>query len=1287
MHLKLVLALLLSTSAFCAVEAPAGQGGSARDLLLRTPAGTVTFSPETGAILAVSPSASSGSVWHSGESGLWSARFADNTTLDAARFHATNALYAFSWKPGPERDALTLTYASAALTVSVTARPRPDGIELSAALTPVAQPLLHLDLPGRLRFDPASVTRFVCPLNGNTSVGAAFNRGFFEQQPEERPSGWTATSVGSKGHQSLCGGPPVQRDVNDPAVSLTVTDEGRRWLPPALAARVAATRVVVNRAPTRAQADLVIADSTNGPYLSANRLGGSGGFWRIGSGVREDDGITSLALVGAVIEKLSAAPAAPRTRVGLVRLTNGPERGNWSDVAVADWQARLATIAARSNGRVTLVEIASPQAMLAAAQSPDFLCILNPYGESIPTAGENGMPAVIESIRGYVKAGGNWFEVGGYPFHQALRPHRYLSYSVAYPVAFSDFLHLESRAGTAALYRVQPREVKQPWDSAKDPAAIFIPGSLGCGGDERGGYCDRAFSAYVRPGETWHTPAVRMTLGTPAYEDLARYCAANGLTRPLADKMKPEALARLKNSVLLFLGGPCREKTACLDKLPVPTLVHFSDYLKGGFDKQYPDHLPPNPTFGTPEELKTFFDRAHALGHLVSPYTNPTWWCDHPKGPTFEREGDSALLKTLAGKPIYERYSKNDGWTITLWHPAVQAANREVVRQFTQEYPVDVLFQDQCGARGWSYDTNPASPTPYAYSEGMIAMNDEDSRIVPLGTENGWDRVANYQTLLCGLSWGIVPTEHRPVWVHLFKASYPPETWEIFPLAQAVMHDKAVFLHHDLGQFVTNDQTLSWTLALGYSLSYRATASAVTQDAPREWLAWLDRLQKSVCARHIGTPLRGFAHDRAPLFAAGGDPRREADDGVIRATYGDVKLACNLGDVPRTVSLPTADSRQPTASLLLPPYGFRAEAPGMTAGLTPDGTGYATETAKGKTDLWIFAYPHSAVSVPVPLSGRVKVALEGTATRDERLATPGVLSLALPPRGSVKRTPPPPELAALAPRDWPGVKPAIGVIDLGSGIAPACTSVSPSDWRAAFEASALAKQHGLSVKMLTTYDELAAALAAGPRTYFAIINPYGELFPSAGPGRWRETLDAVHAYVNNGGSWWETAAYSFFRAAYREGNAWKSDHCSSAGTDHLRIPVGSGEVDDPAELLHATEAGKAWLGDALSAKVNQSMSVVNRGTPSTKSVPATVLVAGAASGFIGGYRLDGWGYLWRIGGFSPNPEVTTAVAVAATLHQYTCPPAPLPAAGSRYLYHATLEPEPKTFWERVKSRF
>jgi len=1262
MNLKHVLTFSLLPLSLIATEGP----------VIKTPAGSVAFSPENGAIVSVTSKEASASIWKSGESGLWSARFADNTVLDAASFHATNALCAFSWKTGAEKDSLLFTYASAALTVRVTARPRPDGIELSAEATPAAQPLLRLELPGRLRFDPASVTRFVFPHNGNTGLGAAFNHRFFEEQPEERPSGWTTTASGPKGYQALCGASPIMRDTHDPAVSLTVTAEGRRWIAPSVAARIAKTKAVVNRATARNSADLVVADSENGPYLAANRLGGrDGGLWRIGGGVHEEDADTVLILVSSVIEKLAAAPTAPRVHIGLINLTNGPERGNWCDVLVNDWRTRLAAVAARSRGRVTFVELASPKAMLDAASRPDFLCILNPYGEAIPSPSDNGLPSVLESIRSYVKAGGNWFEVGGYSFFQTLRPHRYLAYQESYPVAFSDFMHFESHAGMAALYRVQPRTVKQPWDAAKNTSEIFVPGSLGCGGDERGGFCEHAFGTYVRPGETWRTPAVRMTLGTPVYEDLARYCAANGLTRPLSDKVKPEALARLKNSVLLFLSGSAGEKTAVLDKLPVPTLIHFSDYLKGGFDKQYPDHLPPNAYFGTADGLKAFYDRAHALGLLVSPYTNPTWWCDHPKGPTFEREGDAPLLKGLDGKPIYERYSKNDGWTITFWHPAVQAANRVTVRQFTQDYPVDVLFQDQCGARGWRYDTNPASPTPFAYSEGMIAMNDEDSRTVPLGTENGWDRVANYQTLLCGLSWGLVPTEHRPPWVHLFKATRPPETWEIFPLAQAVMHDKAIFLHHDLGQFVTNDRVLSWTLGLGYSLSYRATASAIaTQDAPREWLAWLDRLQKSVVARELGAPLRAFKHDREPLFATGGDPRRETDDGTLDATYGDVRLLCNLGDVPRTVN-----------GSPLPAYGFRADAPGVTAGYAPDGTGYVTETAKGKTDLWIYGAPLSTVSVPVPLSGRVTLTLDG-ATSSSLQPAACSLSLALPQRGSTPRIAPP---SALAPRDWPGAKPAIAVLDLGQGVPLALSTVTPAAWRAAFEASPLVKQHGLAVKTLASCDELAAALAAGSSHYFAIVNPYGERFPEAGPGRWGETLDAIRAYVNNGGSWWETGAYSFHRATYREGGAWKTELVANAGLDRLRLPIGSGEVDDPVEPLHATDAGKAWLGEALAAKIAQSASVVNRGTPATAAAPATVLVAGAENNFIGGYRLDGWGYLWRIGGFAPNPEVATSVAVAATLHQYTTPAAPLPPSGTRFLYHATLTPA--SFWQRVSAWF
>jgi len=37
------------------------------------------------------------------------------------------------------------------------------------------------------------------------------------------------------------------------------------------------------------------------------------------------------------------------------------------------------------------------------------------------------------------------------------------------------------------------------------------------------------------------------------------------------------------------------------------------------------------------------------------PYTNPTWWCDHPRGPSFEQAGDAPLQRNLDGKPSYEK--------------------------------------------------------------------------------------------------------------------------------------------------------------------------------------------------------------------------------------------------------------------------------------------------------------------------------------------------------------------------------------------------------------------------------------------------------------------------------------------------------------------------------------------------------------------------------------------------------------------------------------------------------
>lgn len=957
--------------------------------------GSLVLSEENGAILSVTQRGAAQTLWKSDDRcGLWQAVFEDKSLLCAAQFHATNQVYQFSWREAPE-GGLVLTYRAPELTAEITARSCGDGVEWRAAVQPGKCPLLQFDLPGRLRFSPDNVVRFIFPHDGNRSVGTAFNQRFFLRQPADAPARWEDASMGARNYEKLMGGPLEMHDLAAPAVELQVTDAGRSWLSAKTIASLG--RHKVNRATRRAHAQRILVESPNGAYFAASNLGGTGAVWRIGSGVGEEDCELARNLVRDTVSTLIRSNTTARSCIGIIQMVNAREAGSWASVRVTEWAHLFATVAAqfRKQG-IDCVPITTLGELDQALKASRYLAILNPYGECAPVRTKAEMPALLDTIRDYVRAGGNWFEVGGYSFYVAMMPFGYYTYGNFYPPSFADFQHLDAHAGSVSLYRVQPRLAHAPWDAATNAALCFVPGKLQCGADEQGGYCERSFNVYVRSAERMALPCVRMVVGHAAENELARYVRDNGLTRSLSEKVPAEKLETFKKSCLIYLGGPASEKFTFMDRLPVPSLIHFADYLKGGFDKEYPDHLPPHPKHGTEAEFKAVFQKAKALGHLISPYTNPTWWCDHPRGPTFVRCGEAPLLKGLDGKPHYEKYSANDGWTTTLWHPDVQAINREVRRQFTQDYPVDLLFQDQCGARRWLYDTNPASPTYYAYSEGMLAMNDEDSRVVPLGTESGWDRIMNYQTLFAGITWDIVPTEHTPPWVTLFKTRVAPDTWSIFPMAQLMAHDKVIFIHHDLGQFVTNDRVLAWSLGLGYSLSFRCASSALDDPKILDWVRWLDSLQKTLGLHYVGAPLTAFEHDRTPLFLrAGFDVRDRADDGVIRARYGTVQMSVNLGDVPRSVEGRT-----------LAAYGFYATAPDTVAAALQGQAAYTlVKQGPGLYEARVFARDSVPVVLPVAENG-VTFRVSGGAFKEPFLGVSKeqVLTLALPKDGTTTFT-------------------------------------------------------------------------------------------------------------------------------------------------------------------------------------------------------------------------------------------------------------------------------------------
>lgn len=969
--------------------------GLAQALTLESGPARMTVDTDTGAIASISGSGAGGSIFRGGEDGAWRLKFRDGTDLAASAFHTTNAARRVAVRPGADGRSADLVFESADARVAVFVRPSESGFDVSAAVTPGTGTVVGIALPGRLRFAPADVRRFVAPLDPHKGVGVAVNGRFFSPQPPDRPAAWAPAPSPGRGIAMILPAGPRMLDLNAPAIPVRATPEGVRVLGTNLAARFGRTSAKVQRPPAPGQAASVLVDSDAGPLICAHAIG-NGFLWRFTGQLEERDAGLARDAAARIVHA-AAAVTPDRRRIALVSVRNGPENGALASLPVAQWRDTLARAA--KDSKREFVELPTAEAMFDAIRSDGDLLIVNPYGEWLPVPAGDTLTNVVAQIARHVRAGGRWFETGGHPFHAALRPSAFLNCESTYPPVFADFVHLESSAGRAAVYRVQPR-TWAPWAGAKDPSAILIPGHLGFGGDARGGRIDRSFAAFVVPGVTWTSPVVRIAIGSTAEAGLAAYATANGISRPLRAKMKPEVFDRLRRAVLLKIQGGAREILTALPTLPSPSILHSSSYLKGGFDKEYPDHLPPNSGFGTAAEMRELHDTARAAGHLVMPYTNPTWWCDHPRGPTFLAAGEAPLAVGLDGQPFRERYANNDGWTTCFWHPAVRAANRELRRQFLEDQPVDILFQDQVGARGWRWDLNSASPSPHAYAEGLLSQADEDAALAPLGTEDGWDRVVDAESMLCGFTFSLVPGR-RPEWVRSFRTVYPSDTWEVYPLAQRIAHDKCVFFHHDLGKFVTGPAELAWTLGLGFNMSYRMSVQSVADTRTMGWLAWVDRIQKSVCARTTGEPVGAFEHRQSDTRRSTPDTPSPLgpDDGVMRAEYGPVRVAANLGPAPRA-----EDGRE------LAGFGFRATAPGMVAGhlralagvtAASDGFMFVTEGDARRAEVWILARAGDEVAAELPPEfappgGAVTVTLDGREPVRAR-ASGGALRLTLPP--------------------------------------------------------------------------------------------------------------------------------------------------------------------------------------------------------------------------------------------------------------------------------------------------
>ena len=88
-------------------------------------------------------------------------------------------------------------------------------------------------------------------------------------------------------------------------------------------------------------------------------------------------------------------------------------------------------------------------------------------------------------------------------------------------------------------------------------------------------------------------------------------------------------------------------------------------------------------------------------------------------------------------------------------------------------------------------------------------------------------------------------------------------TWQPFPLALWLLHDKALLYQHDLCEctFTNDPQILTWNLAFGFLLPYYWDEQANSLESP--WFPIVTAFQRALGPRYAGVALTSYRRNAA----------------------------------------------------------------------------------------------------------------------------------------------------------------------------------------------------------------------------------------------------------------------------------------------------------------------------------------------------------------------------------------------------------------------------------------
>jgi len=392
-----------------------------------------------------------------------------------------------------------------------------------------------------------------------------------------------------------------------------------------------------------------------------------------------------------------------------------------------------------------------------------------------------------------------------------------------------------------------------------------------------------SFNTRVRSFETFSSPLLRLQVGGTIESVIEGYRVENGINRypsvqeKLGERFEDLSRAPMVRADFQVFGRTISQWTSDLNRIQRPSLIHLVGFQPGGHDKSYPDHLPPNPAYGTTEDLRRFAVAARNQGSFVMPHTNYSWW--DRSSPTLRSltnaDLTSLMVQAPAGVPVVETYGNgiisNDGYVVSPSVPRTQTRIQEGWRQWRNEAEIDTIFLDQLGSRNEVIDLNPAAQSPFEYFDQWLDLTGKAPNLF-FATEGGWDRLSNRLWGFFGSALSSQRSIFRPQDVQWGVGSpandlLGPGNWEPFPIASFLFHDKVFFYQHNLeiSSYTETLEVLTWNTIFGYHQSLLWPGTPTRSPDP-QWVDLAQSMQRAVTARQAGKSLDEFIrinHDLA----------------------------------------------------------------------------------------------------------------------------------------------------------------------------------------------------------------------------------------------------------------------------------------------------------------------------------------------------------------------------------------------------------------------------------------